>query len=301
MSARSATILSARATTRTHFPWHGRPARGRALARRSIGTPIESANLFAVWPAYRPRCGVPQPRPGRPCHGKTASLRRLRIPSLLALALLWLATPAFAHRLDEYLQAATLDLQKNRIAVELRLTPGVAVLGTVLPRIDTDGDSVVSEAEQRAYAQRVLGDVSFAIDGKPVPLRLVSSTFPNIEQMKEGLGDIVLNCEAQVPPGGPTRRLIFVNHHQNRIAAYLANCLFPSDPTIRITAQDRTYDQSVYQVEYTQPPVIPASPPPHASWSALRLSLWLGADALVLSAWLAMTVKRRRWRNGMPG
>lgn len=216
----------------------------------------------------------------------------------ILLALFWIAVPARAHRLDEYLQATTIGLEKTRVTVELRLTPGVDVLGTVLPSIDTDGDGVLSDAEQRAYADRVLRDVSFTIDGQPAPLRLVSASYPTIEEMKEGLGDIVFNCDVRLPDGGPKRRLVFENHHQSRIAAYLVNCLFPSDPDLRVTAQDRNYDQSFYQLDYTQTLARPASPPPPSSWSARRLWLWLGADALVLSAWLAITL-RRRGRTGV--
>ena len=42
----------------------------------------------------------------------------------------------------------------------MRLIPGVAVFSFVLASIDTNGDGVISEAEQRAYAERVLRDVS---------------------------------------------------------------------------------------------------------------------------------------------
>ena len=40
-------------------------------------------------------------------------------------------------------------------------------------------------------------------------LRLVSAKFAKIEEMKEGLGEIQLEFRADVPPGGPNRRLDF--------------------------------------------------------------------------------------------
>ena len=49
-------------------------------------------------------------------------------------------------------------LEKDRVQAQIRLTPGVAVFPIVLAKIDTDADGVISEAEQRAYAERVLGD-----------------------------------------------------------------------------------------------------------------------------------------------
>jgi hypothetical protein len=166
--------------------------------------------------------------------------------------LLLVGTPASAHRLDEYLQATILSVEKDRVQAQIRLTPGVAVFRKVLANIDTDADGVISEAEQRAYAERVLGDLSLTIDGDRLRLRLVSSKFAKIEEMKEGRGVIELEFNADVPSGGPDRRLIFENHHQSRIAAYLVNCLVPRDPDIRVTAQNRNHRQSFYQLDYVQ-------------------------------------------------
>ena len=161
-----------------------------------------------------------------------------------------LAAPALAHQLDEYVQATTLSVERDRVRAEVRLTPGVAVLPIVLARIDTDGDGVLSEAEQRAYAGRVLRDLSLAVDGARVPLRLVSWRAGSIEDMREGQGEIRLDLEADLPHGGGSRRLVFENHHESRIAAYLVNCFVPRDPHLRITGQDRNYEQSVYRLEW---------------------------------------------------
>lgn len=166
--------------------------------------------------------------------------------------LLSVGTPASAHRLDKYLQATTISVEKDRVQAQVRLTPGVAVFRKVLANIDTDADGVISEAEQRAYAERVLRDLSLTIDGDRLRLRLVSSKFAKTEEMKEGRGDIELEFDADVPRGGPNRRLIFENQHQRRIAAYLVNCLVPRDPDIRVTAQNRNYRQSYYRLDYAQ-------------------------------------------------
>lgn len=219
--------------------------------------------------------------------------RRLAI--LGVVLLLWAGTPAFAHRLDEYLQATTIALAKDHVAVRVCLTPGVAVFPQVLDGIDTDGDGVISPAEQRAYARRVLRDLSLTIDGSPLELRLTSSTFAKLDEMKEGVGDIVLEFDAALPPGGPDRRLTFENRHQSRIAAYLVNCLLPDDPAIRVTAQRRNYEQSFYTLDYVQAGRRSRAP---ASASAPVLSstfrLFLGADALVVVGWLAFRWSRRR-------
>lgn len=208
--------------------------------------------------------------------------------------LLLTSTRASAHRLDEYLQATTISVGKTRVQAEIRLTPGVAVFQIVLANIDTDADGVISETEQRAYAERVLGDMSLTIDGDRLRLRLVSMRFAKIEEMKAGGGEIQLEFDADVSRGGPNRRLIFENQHQSGIAAYLVNCLVPRDPDIQITAQDRNYQQSFYQVDYLQADVrsgLQAS----AWWSSSRG--WLGAAALLLFAGFAFLWRSARAAN----
>lgn len=206
--------------------------------------------------------------------------------------LLLAGTTASAHRLDEYLQATTISVERDRVQAQVRLTPGVAVFPMVLADIDTNADGVISEAEQRAYAERVLGDLSLTIDGDRLQLRLVSLKFAKIEEMKEGGGEIQLEFDADVSSGGPNRRLIFENRHQSRIAAYLVNCLVPRDPDIRITAQNRNYQQSFYQLDYIQADVRSGS---SAWWSSSRR--WLGATVLLLFAGVAFVWRRARAAN----
>ena len=200
--------------------------------------------------------------------------------------LLSVGTPAFAHRLDEYLQATTISLEKDRVQAQIRLTPGVAVFPIVFASIDSDADGIISEAEQHAYAERVLRDLSLTIDGDRVQLRLVSSRASNVQEMMDGRGEIQLDVDGNVPHGGHDRRLVFENHHESPIAAYLVNCLVPSDPDIRVTAQDRNYDQSFYQLDYVDTGAR-SGPLSLGQWSGA--AGWLGAAALVLFARLAAT------------
>ena len=63
----------------------------------------------------------------------------------------------------------------------------------------------ISETEQSAYAERVLRDLSLTIDGRRLRLRLLSMQFPNIEEMKEGLGEIQIEFGADAAcAAGPT-------------------------------------------------------------------------------------------------
>jgi hypothetical protein len=219
---------------------------------------------------------------------------KTRLASAGAILLL-AGTSASAHRLDEYLQATIISVEKDRVQAQIRLTPGVAVFPMVLSTIDTDADGIISEAEQRAYAERVLSDLSLTIDGDRLQLRLVSLKFAKIQEMKEGRGEIELEFDADVSSIGPNRRLIFENQHQRRIAAYLVNCLVPRDPGIRITAQNRNYEQSFYQLDYTQAGV--RSGAQSSAWWSISWG-WLGAAALLLFAGFAFVWQRARRANG---
>jgi hypothetical protein len=186
-----------------------------------------------------------------------------------ATILLFLGGAASAHRLDEYLQATILSVEKDHVQASMRLIPGVAVSSSVIASIDSNGDGVISEAEQKAYAERVLGDLSLTVDGHRLNPKLVSADFPQIEEMKEGLGEIHIEFTADLPRGGPNRRLVLENHHQRQNAAYLVNCLVPRDHDIRIVGQTRNEQQSFYQLDYVQSGV-PAAPPSLPWWTSVR-------------------------------
>jgi hypothetical protein len=189
-----------------------------------------------------------------------------------AAILLSLGAGAFAHRLDEYLQATIISVENDRLQVSMRLVPGVAVSSIVLASIDTNGDGVISEAEQRTYAERVLRDLSILVDGKSASPTLVSQKFPAIEEIKEGLGEVRIEFTVDLAPGGPERRIVFENHHHNEISAYLVNCLVPRDPSIRILTQNRNESQSFYQLDYRQAGG-GSDPSTLKGWSTVRGSL----------------------------
>lgn len=214
---------------------------------------------------------------------------------LAAAALVSLEIPVFAHRLDEYLQATLISVEKNQIEAQIRLIPGVAVFPVVLAGIDTDRDGVISKPEQQAYSQQVLRDLSLTVDGDRVRPRLVSMTFPGVEDMKEGLGEIEIRFNAALPVHGTHRRLILENHHQGHIAAYLVNCLVPRDPDIRILAQNRNYVQSFYELDYTQAGAR-VGVPSFAWWSG-RGGL-LGLVALLLFTRLSVLICAQRLTFG---
>jgi HupE / UreJ protein len=189
-----------------------------------------------------------------------------------AVLFLCLVSVASAHRLDEYLQATIISVDKDHIQASMRMIPGVAVSSSVIASIDSNGDGIISNAEQRAYAERVLGDLSLTVEGKRLQPKLVSVDFPQVELMREGLGEIHIQFTADIPHGGHNRRLILQNNYQTRNAAYLVNCLVPRDPDIRIVAQNRNERQSFYQLDYVQAGG-PSGSPLHQWWTNVRSSL----------------------------
>jgi hydrogenase/urease accessory protein HupE len=177
---------------------------------------------------------------------------------LIFLALL-LSQVVFAHRLNEYLQAATFSLSSNKVYLELRLTPGTDVAARILKGIDLNGDNQISETEQRTYLAQVIGDTSFSTDGHSTRLKLVSSVFPKVDNLKKGIGDVIIQYEANITDQVTSHQLIFRNHHYSSIAVYLVNSLLPTYTSIHITSQTRSADQSVYQLVFTTGDTVSAS------------------------------------------
>ncbi len=169
---------------------------------------------------------------------------------LLFVALLCTTVPtAQAHRVDEYLQATFIAADKEQLRVDLFLTPGLNVLPEVVAKIDANGDSSFSEAEQRDYARRVLKDLSFTLNESPLSAELKQFQFPTPDQLRDGRGDIHLELLVKLrPPAGTDLQLRFENRHQREIAAYQVNCLAPRDTSIRLGTPQRDPLQSILTV-----------------------------------------------------
>lgn len=202
-----------------------------------------------------------------------------KVIAVVVVCVLLPGSPALAHRIDEYLQATIVSLETNRVHASMRLIPGILVSPAVIASIDKNGDGVFSEDEQRAYAQRVLAELSITIDGKCAQPQLVAWSFPQPAQMREGLGEIHIDYTVHLPDGGPDRSFVLTNHHLSRMSVYLMNAIVPKDRHTRILAQKRNEQQSVYELDFQQ-----GNPSAAASltrWDRIRV--WLnGLTALSL-------------------
>ena len=172
-----------------------------------------------------------------------------------ALALTLLATAdVFAHRTEDYLQAARIGVEPDRIQITLDLTPGTAVAESFMAAVDRDGDGSLSAAEQREYARQMVSAWQLDLDGRSLPTRVRASSFPDATAVRRGEGTIRLDVEATVPDLSPgSHRLLFRNAHLAGHSAYLANALVPESDRVAVTAQRRDRDQSELIIEYTMP------------------------------------------------
>ena len=182
-----------------------------------------------------------------------------------------------AHRTDEYLQAARLAIDPGRVQIELDLTPGIALAGSILADIDRDRDGSLSAEEQRAYGALVLSALTLEVDGTPVRAQLATTSFPEAEAMRRGEGTIRLQSAAILPGvSSGFHQLLFRNRHHPDRSVYLANALLPESTRVAVTAQRRDVDQTELTIDY----IVRAAPArPRAAWL-----LGLIAAATVLSA-----------------
>ena len=158
---------------------------------------------------------------------------------------------ASAHRLDEYLHAARLGIDPDRVALQLDLTPGVALADRIAGELDRDRNGFISDDEIRSYAAVVQNDLTLTVDETRLQPRLVQSIPPALGAISQGTGTIQLRWIAQLPAlaAGP-HRLFFRNAHHRDIGVYLANVLVPANDRVALTGQDRDVDQREFTVAY---------------------------------------------------
>ena len=199
--------------------------------------------------------------------------------SLTCLVVAIFAASASAHRLDEYLQATRIGIERGRVELEIDLTPGAAVAPGIIQTIDRDQDGTLSSEEKTEYAATVIRLLSLAMDGDSLTLALSDSSFPAIDEMQRGEGVIRLRARALAENVSEGRhRIHFKNNHRAEIAAYLVNAFMPTDERIHITAQLRDTIQREVAVDY----FVSKNPSNTRLASALPLIFGLAITATIL-------------------
>lgn len=182
--------------------------------------------------------------------------------AIAAFCLLFWGRAAWAHRIDEYLQATILSLEANRVTASMRLIPGVLVAPAVIATIDSNHDGEFSKEETKAYAERVLQDLSITIDGKSLKEQLDASTFPDASQLRDGLGEISIQYHVDLPASNDaSRHFMLTNHHLSAGSVYLVNVEVPQSPGLSIVRQKRNLQQSLYELDYLQSGSVGSSSP----------------------------------------
>jgi hypothetical protein len=138
------------------------------------------------------------------------------------------------------------------VDLEIDLTPGVALASKVLAWIDTNRDGEISNAEGEAYAREMLRSVALKVDGWPVPITLVATSFPQFRDMSLGVGTIRFRATARIPATAAGRHEIsFLNMHRPESSVYLVNALVPANSRLQFGDQRRDTAQHGLTLEYT--------------------------------------------------
>jgi len=156
-----------------------------------------------------------------------------------------------AHRSDEYLQAARIDIEPSRIDIELDLTPGIAIADAIIAAIDADRDGSLSAAERQAYISDVLRALDLRADGQVLRVEAVASEFPDIAELRRGDAAIRLRTAALVRLSSGRHHVSFRNAHRPEMSVYMANTLAPDDDRIAVAEQRRDPEQRELTVDYT--------------------------------------------------
>jgi len=169
----------------------------------------------------------------------------------VALLVLVASAPPSAHRRDEYLQAARLAIDPDKVDLEIDLTAGIAVSDQILAEIDRDNDGSISAAEGHDYSDRFLRAIALDVDGIPLRVELVDTRLPAIETVRNGEGTLRVRAIASMPRLRAGRHhLRYRNDHRSDLGAYLANALVPTSDRVAIVSQRRDLDQRELVVDY---------------------------------------------------
>ena len=202
-------------------------------------------------------------------------------PAIVLVALV--AAPLSAHRRDEYLQAARLDMTLTRVTLELDLTPGIAVADAIIEDLDRNRDGALSTSEKEAYTAQVMSAIDLEVGGRVLRPKVSTVTFPDLEAFRGGSGTIRLEASADLPPmPDGDRELFFRNRFRPDVGAYLANALAPQSERVAVLGQHRDPDQRELTIDY----VIRGLP-------SARLRWWVSGVVAGLALMIALLLRPR--------
>ncbi|MGC3990466.1 MAG: hypothetical protein QM796_12445 [Chthoniobacteraceae bacterium] len=194
----------------------------------------------------------------------------------LLLALLLFPTAAFAHRLDEYLQATLVNIEPTGVRLQINLTPGVAIADPVLALIDRNHDGIISPEEAAGYMELLKRDLTLRLDGHELALKAVASDFPKPAELQGGSG--IIQIEFATSWGVLTagkHELALEDRHLPALSVYLMNAALPQSEAVVIARQERNENQSRGEIDFRyHPEMRPASGLAGIGILGLLISLW---------------------------
>lgn len=212
---------------------------------------------------------------------------KLALPQLALLLLAFQPSTLQAHRAEGLLQATLVEIQPDRVSVEVSLRLGIDIAPAIVRLIDPDGDGVVSDAESAAWAQRFLADQTVSVDGNRLALQNERVHTSPPDETGDGHGEIVIQFDAPLGTFARDRRtIVHVNRYEPIPSSYQCNGLVPKTPSIRIPSHRRDERQqelslSTEFVSEPKPQVPPAPPWQNRLWLAGLTAVGLVAAAKV--------------------
>ncbi len=173
-----------------------------------------------------------------------------------ALALFLFPGPAMAHPVDEVVQSVYLFLGADAVLLELDMTPGSAVSGSVTGPLDADPDRSITDAEARDFAAMVLEQSSLMIDGETLTLKVQSATAPPYDMLEQAGDTLRIFASAGHADTEGAHVLHYVNSYAPAKTLRDANIFLQPDGdwVYEVTAQDGSDDGSELTVRYTAAP-----------------------------------------------
>lgn len=181
-------------------------------------------------------------------------MRRAALAWWLALiGLTIVATPAGAHPLDEYIQATYVTVSPGTATVELKLSPGVLVVPSVLTRLDPDGDQQIADTDARAYADDLLRQVTLRVDGTALPLTINDLQVPTYQLTQAGYGTLVVRALAALPAAadGSSHELTVRNANTADNPRFQINAFVSDHTAVTLGPQQRDSEQRQLEVTFT--------------------------------------------------
>lgn len=214
--------------------------------------------------------------------------RALAARGALLLALLPAAASAHA---EHCAQSSYVTVGPARVEVAVDVAPGARVAGAFIARVDADRDGALSDAERMAYGRAAVADLSLALDGLPVALRLDEVVMNERAAIETGETTVRLRASAPTPPlaAGP-HGLAFINRHRPAESVYTAN-VFCAPPAVTLSHITRDASQQRLDARFD---LAVATSPPRTTPPRRGPATWAVSAALLAFGALVVGSLRRR-------